>query len=230
MGADMSSTTAVAARPVDDAGRRAQSRARWLKAILPWHWISSALTLFGLLAFALTGITLNHAGAIESRPVVRSGELQLSVAQRSTLEQAAPRVEGSTSRAALPGPLAEAWQPHLGMKWPTDATAEWSVDEVYLALPRPGGDAWLRIDRRSGLLEWEDSDRGWIAWLNDLHKGRHAGAMWSAFIDVFAVACVMAAVTGLLLLALHARRRPSTWPLVAAGLVLPALLALWAAH
>ena len=208
----------------------ALTRARWLKAILPWHWISSALTLAGLLAFALTGITLNHAGAIESRPIVRGGELQLAPAQRSALDEAAPPLAGSTSRAPLPAPLAEAWQPALGLAWPADADAEWSEEEVYLALPRPGGDAWLRIDRRSGRLEWEDSDRGWIAWLNDLHKGRHTGAVWSAFIDVFAAACVLAALTGLLLLALHARRRPSTWPLVVAGVALPALLAVWAAH
>ena len=208
----------------------ALTRARGLKAILPWHWVSSALTLAGLLAFALTGITLNHAGAIESRPMVRGGELQLAPAQRTALDEAAPRLAGSTSRAPLPAPLAEAWQQALGLAWPAGADAEWSEEEVYLALPRPGGDAWLRIDRRSGRLEWEDSDRGWIAWLNDLHKGRHTGAVWSAFIDVFAAACVLAALTGLLLLALHARRRPSTWPLVVAGIALPALLAVWAAH
>ncbi|MGM9489120.1 PepSY-associated TM helix domain-containing protein [Ideonella sp. YS5] len=226
----MSESAAVSARLADDAARRSQSRARWLKAILPWHWISSALTLAGLLAFALTGITLNHAGAIEARPVVRSGELQLTVAQRSVLDRAAPRAEGTTTRAPLPASLADGWRAELALSWPDGAIAEWSAEEIYLALPRPGGDAWLRIDRRSGLLEWEDSDRGSIAWLNDLHKGRHTGALWSAFIDIFAAACVMAAVTGLLLLALHARRRPSTWPLVAAGLVLPALLAVWAAH
>jgi uncharacterized protein len=223
------SEVAAPARTRREAGMDALTRARWLKAILPWHWISSALTLAGLLVFALTGITLNHAGAIESRPVVRSGEFTLTSAQREALERAAPAGEGS-ARAPLPPTLALAWQAEASLSGAVDATAEWSAEEVYLALPRPGGDAWLRIDRRSGQLEWEDSDRGWIAWLNDLHKGRHTGAVWSAFIDIFAAACVLAAVTGLLLLALHARRRPSTWPLVAAGLMLPALLALWAAH
>lgn len=223
------SEAAAPARARRDSGTDAMARARWLKAILPWHWVSSALTLAGLLVFALTGITLNHAGAIESRPVVRSGEFALAPAQREALERAAPASDGH-GRAPLPLASATAFQAELGLKNVAGATAEWSADEVYLALPRPGGDAWLRIDRRSGLLEWEDSDRGWIAWLNDLHKGRHTGAVWSAFIDIFAAACVVAAVTGLLLLALHARRRPSTWPLVAAGLALPALLALWAAH
>lgn len=206
-------------------------RARWLKSILPWHWISSALTLAGLLAFAVTGITLNHAGSIEAKPAVTSGSFSLSADESATLRQAAPKGElGASSRGALPPALNAPLRARTGLDWNDDAAAEWSADEIYLALPRPGGDAWLRIDLAGGELEWEDSDRGAIAWLNDLHKARHTGAIWSAFIDIFAVACVMASITGLLLLALHARRRPSTWPLVAAGLALPALLAILAAH
>ena len=43
-----------------------------------------------------------------------------------------------------------------------------------------------------------------IAWLNDLHKGRHTGEAWSWFIDIFAVACLVFAGTGLFLLLLAA--------------------------
>lgn len=206
----------------------AQQRARWLKAILPWHWVSSALTLAGLLAFAVTGITLNHAGAIESRAEVRSGTAQLTPEQQALLRRHA--LPGDAARAPLPEALRAALRAHGVVEGPASALAEWSADEVYLPMPRPGGDAWLRIDRATGELEWEDADRGVVAWLNDLHKARHTGVVWSWFIDLFAVACVMASVTGLLLLALHARRRPSTWPLVAAGLALPAALALFAVH
>lgn len=206
----------------------AQQRARWLKAILPWHWVSSALTLAGLLAFAVTGITLNHAGAIESRAEVRLGTAQLSPEQQALLRRHAP--PGDAARAPLPEALRAALRAHGVVEGTASALAEWSADEVYLPMPRPGGDAWLRIDRATGELEWEDADRGVVAWLNDLHKARHTGVVWSWFIDLFAVACVMASVTGLLLLALHARRRPSTWPLVAAGLALPAALALFAVH
>lgn len=31
-----------------------------------WHWVSSALCLAGMLLFAVTGITLNHATDIEA--------------------------------------------------------------------------------------------------------------------------------------------------------------------
>ena len=108
--------------------------------------------------------------------------------------------------------------------------AEWSDGELYVALPRPGGDAWLSLSSETGELEYESTDRGWIAYFNDLHKGRHTGEAWSWFIDFFAVACVVFSLTGLLLLQRHAGNRPSTWPLVGLGLVIPLLLALLFIH
>jgi hypothetical protein len=50
---------AVAARP-----RRPLAlggRSFWLKHLHRWHWISAAACLVGMLLFAATGITLNHA-------------------------------------------------------------------------------------------------------------------------------------------------------------------------
>ena len=46
------------------------SRAFWLRQMRQWHWISAAVCLIGMLLFAVTGITLNHSGTIEARPVV----------------------------------------------------------------------------------------------------------------------------------------------------------------
>lgn len=198
-------------------------RAHWLKTLHQWHWISSAICLVGLLLFALTGLTLNHAASIEARPRVSTQRLQLDFAAAAALQGAQP------AHAVLPPALRDVLREHLGLGT-EGLDAEWSDDEVYLSLPRPGGDAWLRIDRASGELEYELTDRGWIAYLNDLHKGRHAGAAWSWFIDVFALACGVFALTGLLILKMHAPRRAATWPLVAAGLVLPLLLALLFIH
>jgi hypothetical protein len=107
---------------------------------------------------------------------------------------------------------------------------EWSAEEVYLSLPSPGADAWLSIDRDSGAIEYERTDRGAIAYLNDLHKGRNAGPAWAWFIDVFALACVVFSITGLFLLQMHARQRPHTWPWVGLGLLLPVLIALLFVH
>ena len=91
---------------------------------------------------------------------------------------------------------------------PAGRPGEWSDGEVYVAMPRPGGDAWVSIDRTSGAITSERTDRGWVSYLNDLHKGRNAGTAWFWFIDVFAVACIVFTLTGLLLLQMHARHRP----------------------
>ena len=108
--------------------------------------------------------------------------------------------------------------------------AEWSDDEIYVSLPRAGGDAWLTIDRASGAVTHELTDRGWLSYLNDLHKGRNTGAAWRLFIDVFAFAALIFAMHRLLLLKMHAPHRPATWPMVGLGLVVPLLLALLFIH
>ena len=41
-----------------------QRRGFWLRTLHQWHWISSAICLIGMLLFAFTGITLNHAADI----------------------------------------------------------------------------------------------------------------------------------------------------------------------
>lgn len=133
------------------------------------------------------------------------------------------------AKPALPAPLRR-W---VADTWSIDIPAqpaEWSDDEVYLALPRPGGDAWLRVGLDDGEVEYELTERGWISWLNDLHKGRHTGPAWSWFIDIFAAACLVFSITGLLILKFHAANRPLVWPMVGLGVIVPILLALIFIH
>jgi hypothetical protein len=211
--------------PASKAPADARQRAWWLKTLHQWHWISAALCLVGMLLFAVTGITLNHAGQIEAKPVVSQRNAQLPAALLADL--AAAPADAKHAPLALPVRqwLAQALQVELD-----EREAEWSAEEVYLALPRPGGDAWLRIDRHSGAAEYELTQRGWISYLNDLHKGRHTGAAWSLFLDLFALACLVFAFTGLFILKLHAGQRPGTWPVVALGLMVPLLLAILFIH
>lgn len=194
-------------------------KAFWLKQLHMWHWMSSAVSLIGLLLFAITGFTLNHAADIEGAPVVKESSAQLPAPLLRQLT-AAPPADG---KAKLPGPVAD-W---VEGAFPVRASneAEWSAEEVYLPAPRPGGDAWVAIDLVSGTATAEVTSRGWISYLNDLHKGRNSGAEWSLFIDIFAGACLIFAFTGLFLLQLHAAKRKSTWPLVGLGLAIPAAIA-----
>ncbi len=205
---------------------RNAGRAVWLKNLHQWHWISSALCLLGIVLFSVTGITLNHASQIEARPTVFNKKGILPAPLQTELAQFA--ASGKTN-APLPSAVSKwvnaSWQ--LGIN---EQSAEWSPEEVYVPLPRPGGDAWLRIAIADGAMEYERTDRGWISWLNDLHKGRNTGAAWNWFIDIFAVACLVFSLTGLLILKFHAANRPFTWPMVGMGILIPALLALLFIH
>jgi hypothetical protein len=203
-------------RIADHEGKR--RRAFLFRQLYQWHWISSGLCLIGMLVFAITGITLNHAGQIESAPRVQSRDAQLPPSLLSALA-----AQPAGGKAALPAEIGDWLRRELGVAAGGRDT-EWSAKEIYVALPRPGGDAWLSIDRGDGAVTYEVTSRGWIAYLNDLHKGRHTGTAWSWFIDLFAGAAIVFCLTGLLLLQLHAPRRPSTWPVVGLGFVLPMLV------
>lgn len=201
-----------------------QRRAYWLKTLHQWHWVSSALCLIAIVLFSVTGFTLNHASDIEARPAVTRRDAQLPANLRTQLGGHADK-----DRAALPADV-QAWlKQAIGVRVGEQA-AEWSDDEAYVALPRPGGDAWLSIDLADGKVQYESTDRGWISYLNDLHKGRNTGPLWRWFIDLFAIACLVFSITGLFLLQLHARQRAATWPLVAFGLAFPLLIALLFIH
>jgi hypothetical protein len=200
-----------------------QRRGFWLRTLHQWHWISSAVCLIGMLLFAVTGITLNHAARFEAEPKVvnRTAELPSTL-----LLKLGNRAEGN---APLPAEVAQWLGDALAI--PIGARpAEWSETEIYLSMPSPGADAWLSLDRETGAVEFESTDRGWISYFNDLHKGRNAGPAWGWFLDIFAVACLVFCITGLFLLHLHARQRRMTWPMVGLGLVVPLLLALIFIH
>lgn len=209
-------------RPAVAKGNR-KARLWWLKQLHTWHWVSAAISLIGMLLFAITGITLNHASTISAEPRVAQGSATLP----------APLLAQIKAAPAEGAPLPDAVADHVAGAVALDAhgkPGEWSEEEVYVALPGPGRDAWVSIDRATGAITSEHTDRGWISYFNDLHKGRNSGDAWFWFIDVFAVACIVFTITGLFLLQLHAKHRPSTWPLVGLGLVIPLVIAILFIH
>jgi hypothetical protein len=189
-----------------DIAARQQRRGFWLRTLHSWHWISSAICLVAMLLFAVTGITLNHSAAIEAKPQTLTRKLDMPA---SVLRALGTRGEGN---APLPGTV-----------------SGWLNDVLPVSIGAQPAE-WSAYDRATGAVEYERTTRGWIAYLNDLHKGRNAGTAWRWFIDVFALACLVFCITGLFLLQMHARQRRATWPYVALGLVLPLLLALIFIH
>jgi hypothetical protein len=123
------------------------SRASLLKTLHQWHWISSALCLVGMMLFSITGITLNNAARIEASPVVTTVRDSLPASVQDELVRLAEKRDGR-----------EAFMPPSVVNWVRDQhgvalngmLAEWSLEEVYVALPRPGGDAWARFSLTDG--------------------------------------------------------------------------------
>lgn len=178
------------------------------------HWISSALGLAGLLFFSVTGITLNHPDWFGSDRSSAYSEIELAAAWQVKFHDA-----DDLGKLEL---LAEEVRRHwvLGVPRNIDHDEyEWVLD-----YQRPGGLSTVVLDMERGLLSHEAVNDGLVALINDLHKGRHSGKVWFYLIDVVALVCLLFAATGILLLAVHAGKRPGTWPLVALGTILPLLL------
>lgn len=177
-----------------------------------------------MLLFSVTGITLNHAGDIESTPQTRHIKGVLPSELRKNFS-----ATDEQKQAALPIAIGQ-WFEESHLINLSGASAEMNGGEFYIPLTRPGGDAWLSIDIASGEFEYESTDRGWIAYFNDLHKGRNTGKAWVYFMDLFAVACIIFSVTGFLLLQRYADTRRQTWPLLISGLVIPVVFMMFLIH
>ena len=178
------------------------------------HWISSAVGLASLAFFSITGITLNHPDWFDARPTVASEVVTLPPAWIETFRAA----DELAQLESLAAELDNRWR--LGIPRNIDRDeVEWVLD-----YQRPGGVATVVLSLASGELSLERVDDGLVAVINDLHKGRHTGTAWYYFIDVTAVICLLFAITGLLLLYVHAGKRRSTWPLVGLGTVVPFVL------
>jgi hypothetical protein len=215
---------AISPPPTIAPPRKRRTRGWWLKQLHTWHWISAAVSLVGMLLFAVTGITLNHAASIPATPSVIDRSATLAP---SLLHMLKPTPKASD--APIPSPVAASVSDAVGLD-PTGRAAEWSDQEVYVAMPRPGGDAWVSVDRTTGAIKSEVTRQGFIALLNDLHKGRNTGLAWRLFLDVFAAAAILFTLTGLMLLQFHAKHRKKTWPLVGLGVAVPLIIAILFIH
>lgn len=74
---------------------------------------------------------------------------------------------------------------------------EWDGIEFYVVWFGFGVDSWIVVDVEFGIVIYENVDRGWIFYFNDLYKGWNMGNVWCWFIDIFVVVCIIFSVIGL---------------------------------
>ncbi len=165
--------------------------ARWL------HIYTSVLGLAAVLFFSVTGLTLNHPDWMFGS-VSRQQEYHGQFAKEW--------LSGSAGGSMDKLQLAEFLRRQHGLHGTVEEFHE-DDPECSLAFKGPGYSADVFFDRHTGNYDVTEASDGWLAVLNDLHKGRHTGARWSVVIDVSAVLLIVVSATGLILLFFLKRRR-----------------------
>jgi len=215
----------LAGTAADKAQRQMARRDAWRRLMMRWHWVSAALALVGMLFFATTGITLTNAGYFENtKPVVTHYDATLPMAVLADINR-----QAESPSKALPASL-NAWVRSTWGLTLYPKNIEWQAEELFVDLKRPGVDAWLSINRQSGAVQYEASDQGWIAFFDDLHRGKNTGPIWSWLVTAFGACCIVFSLTGLVILQIHAKSRWKVWPVVGFGLLVPTVLVLVFVH
>ncbi len=182
--------------------------ARWLHIYLSMG--SFALVLF----FAATGLTLNHPDWFATR--------QTTAQRHGIADKAMLRTAGADGADKLG--LVEMLRTREHVHG-TVSDVRVDDQQITVSFRSPGYTADAFIDRDTGKYDLTEVNNGIVAVLNDLHKGRDAGKVWSWVIDVSAVLLVLVSLTGLVLIWFVYKRRTSG--LVLAGLAAAVCMALW---
>ncbi|WP_422928143.1 PepSY-associated TM helix domain-containing protein [Singulisphaera sp. PoT] len=199
------------------AGRRPTPRRKLSIRVAAWmRWLHIYLSMFGLaviLFFGVTGITLNHPdwfldGA--ERRVEVEGKVKPEWLHRSPAPGAGTPADGQRDGSEQVDKLevVEHLRRTHGIR---GALVEFRVDEseCMVTFKGPGYAADAFIQRDSGQYNLTESYHGLLALINDLHKGRDTGPVWSVLIDVSALLMAVVSLTGLVLLFyLKLRRGP----------------------
>ena len=155
--------------------------ARWTR------WLHIYLSMFSfaaLLFFSLTGITLNHTSWIEGRQITEQIEGQLNPVW---VKQNA----GKPDKLEVVEYLRDEY--HITAK-----LSEFRIEEseCSVSFAGPGYTADGFIDRATGHYKMTITKSGFIAMMNDLHKGRDTSPAWTLLIDVSAVLIILVSLTG----------------------------------
>ncbi len=179
--------------------KAAPRTSEWNRRLAVWgRWLHIYLSMvsFGiLLFFAVTGLTLNHPDLF--------GEHQQVTQYKGTVQKA--WISGAEVGKLE---IAEYLRKTHGIK---GSVADFRVDDSQLSVSfkGPGYSADAFIDRQAGTYEMTETKLGFVAVINDLHKGRDTGKTWSWVIDFSAVLMTLLSLTGLLLMWFLKKKRLS---------------------
>lgn len=193
--------------PVRAGGAR-RGVQRWSRTL---HVYASMVCFVVVLFFALTGITLNHPtwvfGSAGSQSTV-TGTLPADWKKGDQVDwlRVAEYLRSTHDLRGTAG----------------DNTAD--ALTAFISFKGPGYEADVQIDAETGTYQVQTAEKGFLAVMNDLHKGRDTKSSWRWLIDVVGGILAFVSLSGLVLqLVLRKRRRSS---MITAGVGAAAVLVL----
>jgi hypothetical protein len=170
------------------------------KDLNAWNrWLHIYLSMFSfamLFFFAVTGITLNHPSWLEDQQKVEMLKGEINPAWVSCKDTA------SVAKLDIVEYFREKYSIRARL---TDFRIE--DYECSVSFNGPGYTADGFIDRSIGSYEFTVTTAGYIAVLNDLHKGRDTGGKWAVIIDISAILMVAVSMTGFIMIFFLTKRK-----------------------
>ena len=156
--------------------------------------------------FSATGITLNHQDKFLGQQQVK--QIKGTVASKLVSGKDVAKLE-----------VVEQLRNSNGIR---GAVSDFRIDDdrCSVSFKGPGYAADAFIDRKTGSYELTETRMGFIAVINDLHKGRDSGKAWSWVIDLSAVFLVLVSISGILILCYLYKRRFTGFAVGLAGIVI----------
>jgi hypothetical protein len=185
------------------------ARKRRLAAFLRWLHIYLSMLSFALVFFfAVTGLTLNHADKFGDQTQTRE--------EKGSLDRRWVNTPDTLKIARLE--IVEFFRNKYGIR---AALSDFRIDDeqIGVSFKGPGFAADAFITRENGEYELTKTSAGFVGLINDLHKGRDTGRVWSMVIDISAVLLTLVSLTGMLLLLFLKKRRVSGLLVAASGLL-----------
>ena len=189
--------------PNNSPARAASVKSKKLHRVLAkWsRWLHIYLSMFSLGAiffFSITGLTLNHPDWFFRENTTQvTGNLDLTLLNRKA--NPPPDWNGSdygheVDKLAVVEFLRS--EHKLSGRASDFLTF---VDECEVTFQGPGYAATSRIHRTTGQYDLSITCNDLVSIMNDLHKGRHTGPVWSIVIDTSAIVSCLVALSGFFL-------------------------------
>jgi hypothetical protein len=221
--------TGRAPRPHTKAWYRAAAKlSRWL------HIYLSMVSLAAIFFFSITGLTLNHPDWFFGEHTVhREGRIERAWLHRQQSQHAQREPHDATAGEGKSDIDELAIVEHLRHTHRLSGRVSEFLtfeDECEVTFQGPGYAATARIQRADGTYGLDVTSNDLVSVLNDLHKGRHTGPLWSWVIDLSAIVSAIVALSGWILIFTLKMKRTLRITLSIVGLALLIALARIAMH